>query len=104
MSTYREREIELLQEELLEVRSLLKSHNMEINYFGKIAQDCYMEVLLIASIKCSTRDVREYETLEFSDAMVEEVTDNVIAFMSQTSLKTHSELTYFLKELKRVNG
>lgn len=103
MATYKEREIALLQEELLKVRSLLKSHNIEINYFGKIAQECYMEVLLIASLKCLTKDVRGYKSLEFSDAMVEEVTDNVIAFMSQTSLKTHSELTYFLNELKRVN-
>ncbi len=100
---YYKKQLLALQEELLEMRSSLKHNNHKINYFGKVSEECYMEVLLCASATGSTTSVRNYKSLEFSDAMVEEVTDNVVAFMNKR-LKPYSELTYFLNELNRING
>lgn len=92
-----------LQEELLELRHSLKHNNHKINYFGKVSEECYMEVLLLASLNVSKEDVKNYKSYEYPYAMVEEVIDNVIAYMTET-LKSHSELTYFLNELNRING
>jgi hypothetical protein len=107
MSTYNERKKQLLRETLLEMNSLLTNYNKTVNYFDKDVENVYSTLLLAGAVNCRLQDVRNFDRYSFLHLCVdtldvEEVKENVCAFMTDF-LRPHSELTYFLNELKRYN-
>lgn len=107
MSTYYENKKQQLREVLLEMNSLLTKYNTTINYFSNEEQNLYSTLLLAGAVNCRVQDVRNVDRYAFSHLSVdtldvEEAKENVCAFMTDV-LRPHSELTYFLNELKRYN-